>query len=56
MWDGGKDWLTGGLAKVYPKRRGTAAAWAARLAPSACPRNPGALTKLRGPSTPPLTT
>jgi hypothetical protein len=34
MLDGGKDWPTGGLAKVYPQRRSTAAAWAARLAPS----------------------
>jgi hypothetical protein len=34
MWDGGKDWPTGGLTMVYPKRRSTAAAWAARLAPS----------------------
>jgi hypothetical protein len=34
MWNGGEDWPTGGLAKVYPKRRSTAAAWAARLVPS----------------------
>jgi hypothetical protein len=34
MWNGGKDWPTGGLAKVYPEECSTAAAWAARLAPS----------------------
>jgi hypothetical protein len=34
MWDGGRDWPAGGLARVCPNECPTAAIWAARLDPT----------------------